>query len=272
MPDEGQASLDPFGRDEGRHVFGNVAADYTAARPEYPDRVFEILRDRCQLGPSSRILEIGAGSGQATRRLAASGASVVAVEPNVALAGRLRERLRSAPGVDVVVATFEDVELEASSFDLVAVATAFHWLDPELSLPKIASLLNPGGWLALWWNEFGDPPHPDPFHDATEPLLRNLAPGPSAGSGGMPYALDVTARTRELSSNGFSDVEHEAVRWTLLLDASQTRQLYSTYSNIARLPDTQKASILDEIQRIASVKFGDRVERRMVTPIYTAHR
>ena len=151
-------------------------------------------------------------------------------------------------------------------------ATAFHWLDPELTLPKISSLLRPGGWLALWWNEFGDPHRPDPFHVATEPLLRNLAPSPSAGSGGVPYALDVAARTRELASHGFRDVEHEAVRWTLQLDATQTRQLYATYSNIARLPDAQKATILDEIQRIASVEFGDRVERQMVTPIYTAHR
>src|SRR4029079_19150803 len=130
------------------------AASQPPGGPASPVRVFESLRDRCQLGPSSRILEIGAGSGQATRRLAASGASVVAVEPNIALAGRLRERLRSAPGVVVVVATFEDVELEPSSFDLVAVATAFHWLDPELSLPKIVSLLRRRGWLALWWNEF----------------------------------------------------------------------------------------------------------------------
>ena len=183
----------------------------------------------------------------------------------------MRARLGTARGVEVIVATFEDVDLEPSSFDLVAVATAFHWLDPELALPKISSLLRPGGWLALWWNEFGDPPRPDPFHDATEPLLRNLAPSPSAGSGGVPYALDVAARTRELSSNGFRDVEHEAVRWTLQLDATQTRQLYATYSNIARLPDAQKATILDEIQRIASVEFGDRVERQMVTPIYTAH-
>jgi SAM-dependent methyltransferase len=271
MEPEETAPLDPFGREEGRNVFGSVAAEYAAARPDYPDRVYEILRRRCRLGRSSRVLEIGTGSGQATNGLVGSGASVVAVEPNDALAGLLRAELGTAAGLEVIVAAFEDVDLSPSSFDLVAVATAFHWLDPEVSLPKIASVLRPGGWLALWWNEFGDPLHPDPFHDATEPLLRNLAQGPSTGADGVPYALDVAARIRELSKNQFRDVEYEAVRWTLHLDASQTRQLYATYSNIARLPDAQKATILDEIQRIASVEFGDRVERRMVTPIYTAH-
>jgi SAM-dependent methyltransferase len=200
-----------------------------------------------------------------------SAASVVAVEPSDALAEQLRERLATAPGLDVIVSAFEDVDLPPSSFDLVTAATAFHWLDPEVALPKIVALLRPGGWLALWWNVFGDPLLPDPFHDATEPLLRNLVTGPSFGAGGVDYALDVAVRSQELSGYGFRDVEHEAIRWTLDLDAPQARRLYATYSNIARLPDAQRAAILDEIERIADVEFGGRVERQMVTPIYTAH-
>jgi SAM-dependent methyltransferase len=263
--------MEPFGRDEGRYVFGSVAAAYTAARPEYPDRVYEVLRERCGLGPSSRILEIGAGTGLATMRLAASGATIVAVEPDDALAGQLRARLGSVRGVEVVIAAFEDVDLASSSFDLVAVATAFHWLDPERSLPKIAAALRPGGWLALWWNVFGDPDLPDAFHDATEPLLRDLVPSPSAGVARREFGLDVDARTRELSSYGFQAVEYEAVRWLLQLDASQTRQLYSTFSNIARLQPVESEAVLDEIHRVAKLEFGDRVERRMVTPMFTAH-
>ena len=272
MASEGSAALEPFGRDEGRHVFGKAAAVYAAARPDYPDRVYDILRDRCQLGPTSRVLEIGAGSGLATKRLIEAGAHVVAIEPSEALADQLSEQLKMAQGLEVIVSTFEDADLPPSSFDLVASATAFHWLDPEQALPKIATILRPGGWLALWWNVFGDPDRPDPFHDATEPFLRDLAPSPSEGAGGIPYALDVAARTSELERHGFQDVEHEAERWTLRLDGTQTRRLYETYSNIARLPDSQKESILDEIERIADVEFGGRVERQMVTPIYTAHR
>ena len=260
---------EPFARDEGRHVFGKAAAIYAAARPDYPDRVYDILRDRCQLGPTSRIVEIGAGSGQATKRLLEVGAHVVAVEPSEALAGHLRAALK-AQRLEVVVAAFEDVDLAPSSFDLVTAATAFHWLEPGQALPKIASILRPGGWLAVWWNVFGDPDRPDPFHAATEPLLRDLAPGPSAGARGLPYALDVAARTAELENHGFEDVEHEAERWTLRLDAPQTRRLYETYSNIARLPDSQREMVLAEIERIAAVEFGGRVERQMVTPVYTA--
>jgi SAM-dependent methyltransferase len=234
--------------------------------------VYDILRDRCQLGPTSRVVEIGAGSGQATRRLLEAGAHVVAVEPSEAVAEQLSARLKMAQRLQVVVSAFEDAELAPSSFDLVTAATAFHWLDPERALPKIATILRPGGWLAVWWNVFGDPDRPDPFHVATEPLLRDLAPSPSAGTGGLPFALDVAARTSELELHQFQDVEYEAERWTLRLDATQTRRLYGTYSNIARLADSQKEKILAEIERIAEAKFGGRVERQVVTSVYTAHR
>jgi SAM-dependent methyltransferase len=270
MPSDGSVRIEPFQRVEGRRVFGSVADAYDAARPGYPDRVDELLRARCRLGPSSRVLEIGAGTGHATKQLVRSGASVVAIEPDDAMAERLRAGLAWTPELEVVVAAVEDVELAPSSFDLAVAATSFHWLDPERSLPKIASALVPGGWLALWWNVFGDPDRPDPFHEATEPLLRSLVPSPGAGAGRVEYGLDVDARRRELSSNGFRDVEHEAVRWTLSLDASQTRRLYSTFSNIARLPGGQRAWVLDELGRIATMEFGDHVECPMVTPIYTA--
>ena len=272
MGSERSDPREPFARNEGRSVFGRAAAIYAAARPDYPDRVYDILRDRCHLGPTSRVLEIGAGSGQATKRLLEAGAHVVALEPSEALAAELSARLGTADRLEVVVSTFEDAELAPSSFDLVVAATSFHWLDPEQALPKIAAILRPGGWLALWWNTFGDPDRPDPFHDATEPLLRDLVPSPSAGTGGLPFALDVAARTSELETHGFQDVEHEAERWTLRLDAPQTRRLYETYSNIARLPDPQREMILDEIERIADVEFGGRVERQMVTSVYTGHR
>jgi SAM-dependent methyltransferase len=233
--------------------------------------VFDILRERCGLGPSSRVVEIGAGSGKATRRLLEAGADVVAIEPSPPLAEELRARFTTAPRLDIVGVAFEDAQVSPYSFDLVVAATAFHWLDPGPTLPKIVSIVRPGGWLALWWNVFGNPDLPDPFHDATEQILKDLEPSPSEGADGMPFALDVTARTLELEASGFENIEYEALRWTLTLDPSETRRLYATYSNIARLPSARRDAILDAIEHVAAAPFGGRVERQMVTPIYTAH-
>ncbi len=257
----------PFDRSEGRALFERTADVYTAARPPYPERVYEVLVERCGLGPRTRALDVGAGSGQATIRLLEAGATVLAVEPSPALAEELRRRA-SSERLDVVTSVFEELSLPASSFDLVIVATAFHWLDAQRSLPMMHRALRAGGWLALWWNVFGDPSVPDAFHDATLPLLSALAPSPSTGHG-TPFGLDVGPRMRQLADHGFVDVSNELMRWPLVLDADQTRRLYATYSNIARLRPELRSEVLDGIERIARERFSNRVMRDMVTALYT---
>lgn len=258
---------EPFGREEGRFVFGTAARMYALVRPGYPLRVFEVLGLRCGLGPSTRVLEIGAGTGQATVSLLASGAFVVAVEPDRALVEELKNTAGGdGPRLEIVTEPFEDTALPADGFDLVVSATAFHWIEPESGLSNVARVLRPAGWCALWWNVFGDPRAPDAFHDATDRLLRGVVPGP----GGDPYALDVDRRIADLHEHGFVDIEHEIVPWSLTLDAARVRQLYSTFSPIARLPEAVRTQLLDQLERVAAEDFGDRVERRMLTPLYTA--
>jgi hypothetical protein len=80
---------------EWRRVsFDGRTDEYRLARPAYPVRVYQVLTDRCGLGPGARLLEIGPGTGQATRELLARGADVLAVEPGARLADdRLVQRL-----------------------------------------------------------------------------------------------------------------------------------------------------------------------------------
>src|SRR5512142_2491024 len=131
-------------RSLGRSAFGADPASYDAARPAYPERVYEILRDRCGLAPGTPAFEVGPGSGIATRRLIALGADpLVAVEPDPRLAAWLRKTIHG-PALQVVEAPFEDAELPEGRFRLGCAATVFHWLDPHAALAKVARLLQPG--------------------------------------------------------------------------------------------------------------------------------
>ena len=70
-------------RSEGRALFGRDSALYERARPDYPERVYQLLVERCGLASGCRTIEVGAGSGQATKRLLELGARpLVAVEPD----------------------------------------------------------------------------------------------------------------------------------------------------------------------------------------------
>jgi len=130
-------------------VFDEVAAEYDRSRPTYPD---ELVARACRLagvGSGDSVLEVGCGSGQLTRSLVARGLDVVAVEPGKSLLS-LAERNVEGPGrVDFVNARFEDAPLAHGYFRALFSASAFHWIDPDVSWRKAARALVPGGTLAL---------------------------------------------------------------------------------------------------------------------------
>jgi SAM-dependent methyltransferase len=258
-----------FDRDEGRRVFGLDPASYDAGRPGHPDRVYEVLVERCGLRPGSRVLEIGPGTGQVTFRLLALGADLVAVEPDPQLEAFLRER--ASPRMQLVRHSLEDADLPNAAFDVAVAASSFHWVDEEIGLAQLYAALRPDGWIALWWTLFGVPDEPDAFITATSPLLEDLDASPSAGvDGAPPFALDVDARRRALDHAGFRDVRHETFRWSAAWDTAGIRALYGSFSPIARLGDDRRIRILDAVAAVADQEFGGRVTRTLVTSLYTA--
>lgn len=261
-------------RAEGRHLFGGDPALYDAARPGYPERVYVLLADRCGLAAGTRVFEVGPGPGLVTMRLLRAGAHVAAIEPDAALAAYLDDAAaREGIEVETHVSSFEQARLPEESFALGVAATSFHWLDQAAGLRRARELLAPGGWWAMWWNVFNDPGRPDPFHDATTSLFRTLGRSPTAGERGRPqFALDSEARTSDLGAAGFEDIETEVIPWTISLDTAQVRDLYATFSPIARLASEERGRILDELAAIAEDSFGGRVERAFLTAVYTSRR
>ena len=254
-------------RSEGKRVFGLDAAGYERGRPGHPERVFDVLRERCGLGPGTSVLEIGPGTGQATRRLLELGADpLVAVEPDSALAEYLSSATDGKPRV--LVATLEDAELPAANFDLAVAASSFHWVDPERGLASVQRALRPKGWWAMWWTLFGDNTRPDPFREA----IAHVVGGLTASPGGSGFSRDPEAGLTALANAGFVSCEHEIVRWSHEWNAAGIRALFATFSPIARLEESRREAILDEIARVADDDFGGRVVKPVHTPLYTARR
>jgi SAM-dependent methyltransferase len=169
-------------RSEGRRLFGADPAGYDSARPGHPDRVYEVLVERCGLARGSAVLEVGPGTGHATRRLLELGADpVVAIEPNEQLADYLETTV--GDGVEVLRATLEDADLPDAVFDLATAASSFHWVDEPVGLAAIHAALRPGGWIALWWTLFGEGGSPDEFIRATSRFSTASKRVPRRGSG-----------------------------------------------------------------------------------------
>ncbi len=135
-------------RHDQRTLFDRVAALYDATRRGYPQEVVEFMVSTASVRPGSAVLEVGCGTGQLTEQLAPYELAVTAIDIGPSMIAAARRRVRGSD-VQFEVAAFEDFQAAESSFELVASATAFHWIDPEIKFHKPARPLRPGGWLAL---------------------------------------------------------------------------------------------------------------------------
>ena len=259
--------MNPVKEIEGRSLFGFSAEGYDQVRPPYPQWMFHSLVEQLALYPGAVTLEIGAGNGLATRQLVSLGASpLTIVEPDQ----RFAPMLDFFSSATVIHEPFENSAIESGSVDLAVIATAFHWLDPIVRVRKLAQVVKPGGFVALLWNVFQNPNLPDAFQKATSGILGEL---PDSSLSSPPFALDRKAREGEfLESGEFKLTTYKESHWTFTLTGNQIRQLYSGFSNIARLPDQKRAVVLSKLVSVAEKEFGGVAERNMTSPLYIFQR
>jgi SAM-dependent methyltransferase len=251
--------------DEFASSFDRDPAGYAAGRPGYPPALFEALEERCGLGEGSEVVEIGPGTGQATAELLRRGAHVLAIEPGPALARHLLAEHAGEP-LEVSVSTFEDVTLGEGVADLVVAATSFHWVEATIALPKIMSVLRPGGFIALWWNLFYDPDQPDEFSRTIDPLFTEY------GNRESPAAVD--ARQAEywlplLRDAGFEDLTPELFPWEVEHRTDDLVALFSTFSSMRVRPPAEREQLLARIGAAVDDQFGGHVRRRYHAALYT---
>jgi SAM-dependent methyltransferase len=248
--------------------FDANATTYKRGRPPYPTVVFDLLAERCGLRPGARVLEIGAGSGLATGSLLAAGAQVVAVEPGESLAAILAAD-HACDRLEICVSDFETATL-SGDFDLAVAATALHWLDPATSTERIGRLVRPGGWLAAWWNEFGDVRRPTVFRDRLDEVYHDLLPAETGYRESRSHVLDTDRWRKQLTAGGFfDDVSVEIIEWQQTLTPQTARDLWSTFPNIAELAPPDRAQFLARLGSIIDELGGHVVDPRL-TVIYTA--
>jgi ubiquinone/menaquinone biosynthesis C-methylase UbiE len=124
--------------------FSAVAEAYAARRPSYPDELFDHLSALCLR--TELAWDCGAGSGQASLPLARAFRRVIATDSSRAMLARAVRHER----VVYVVATAEACPLDSATADVVTVAQALHWFNPESFYREVERVLAPGGILAVW--------------------------------------------------------------------------------------------------------------------------
>lgn len=230
-------------RDRAR-LFGQEAERYDRCRPSYPDAVIDELLGRKPVGLD--VLDVGCGTGIASRQMAERGANVLGVEVAPQMAGIARRY-----GVAVEVAAFEDWNAAGRTYDRVVSAQAWHWLDLPVSTAKAASVLRPGGRLCLIWSAGC---HPDDLADVLSDTYLRLFP--TVGSPGFGYAASRptdrrTGLTSELQAiaaePALGTATEDWLSWTREYDRDEWLELLQTRSDHLALDVAVRRRLLDEV-------------------------
>ncbi|MFD4229986.1 class I SAM-dependent methyltransferase [Streptomyces sp. NPDC058545] len=239
--------------------FDRAAAQYAAARPGYPPALFttvEELTGRPLRG--ARTLDIGAGTGIATRLLHDRGAHVTAVEPGPGMAAELH---RSLPQIPIVRGDGNRLPFATASADLITYAQSWHWTDQVLAAPEALRVLRPGGALALWWNVSD---HSVPWVAEQDARLRRFF-GADDGAHGSPV------RSRDLPAGlGFV---HRTVPWTRRVPLDTHLANLGSHSAFLVLGDEPTRRFLTEERvRLAELFPDGTVEESYVVDLSVATR
>lgn len=251
-----------------RDGFDEVAELYDRARPGYPDDLFDELA--AVLPRSPVVIEVGPGTGQATKGLVARGAKVTAVELGANLAAVLA---RNVPTVDVIVGPFETVDLAPGAFDAVVAASSYHWVPPEARMTKPADLLRPGGYLALIAiNQVASPADRGFFDEVHHVFSRHGLPGTHDP---VPTHEDLVPSFVDeiVGSPEFEEPLVHRYRWDQRYTARGYTELKRTDSNSRAMADPEaRDAMLTEVEALIDASYDGWIVRPITASLVLARR
>ncbi|WP_327001736.1 class I SAM-dependent methyltransferase [Dactylosporangium sp. NBC_01737] len=196
--------------------------------------------------PVRTALEIGAGTGKATRLFARPGTVVTATDPDGAMLAELRKHVPA--DVKTVRAAFEDLPT-GQRHDLVFAAAALHWTSPQGRWSRMAALVEPGGVFASFGGPFkpADPAVEETVRAARAPFLASdEIPSPDGTPEGHAMQWPGTELQR---SDGFDDVRQCVIERRVTVSAADYVGHLSTVSAYLELPVAVRAQVYDHIER-----------------------
>jgi ubiquinone/menaquinone biosynthesis C-methylase UbiE len=122
--------------------FGKVHEAYTSARQLFPEEVMNYIWSEIAID-SPQILDVGCGTGIATRQLHERGAKVLGIDIDAAM---IEEAKKTSPDdIAYFVAPTHSLPFQNKQFDSVTAFSSFHWFKDKTSLLEIKRVLRENG-------------------------------------------------------------------------------------------------------------------------------
>lgn len=131
--------------------YGTLSENYAKARREYPDEVLDYLWTFLTI-PQPKILDIGCGTGIASRQLAKREAAVTGLDRDSAM---IEQAQKENDDIEYIIAEAERLPFQDAIFDVVTAFSSFHWTDHITALQEIKRVLRNNGVVFIANKEDG---------------------------------------------------------------------------------------------------------------------
>lgn len=229
--------------------FNQIPEQYDRCRPVYVDRLYRDIFAAKKLNCSSRVLEIGIGTGQATLPILKTGCFLTAVELGSQLAEYAEQKFSKYPKFELKNTAFQEYEGKPETFDLIFSATAFHWIPEEIGYPKVYELLKSGGVFARFANRpYGDKSRPE-LYQAIQEIYSVYLPNTVFRNREFGEA-DARAYIEIAGRYGFVDRSFRLYRRTRDFTAEEYTALLGTYSDHLAIGESRRKKFFAEIRSV----------------------
>ncbi|MGH7893328.1 MAG: class I SAM-dependent methyltransferase [Candidatus Binatia bacterium] len=221
--------------------FRRQASTYGQFRRDYSPALYDAIAARTGPGGGRLALDVGCGPGFVATALARRRWRAVGVD----FSWPMLSQARAAHGeLSLLQARGEAMPVGSGRAALVTCGTAFHWLQPLPALDEFARVLEPGGWVALFWR----------YAVAGQPHMQAIREGLGAIGVTLPDAYDELRvhAPRPFGGSVFVDPCEERIGTVLEFTAASFCGYVSTVEFLRRLSADRHAEFLDRLaERVA---------------------
>ena len=226
-------------------TFDSAALDYDKSRPTYRKEIYEDIMHYKPINSDSNVLEIGVGTGKASRPILDTRCHFIGLEPGEQLAGLARNRYKDYENFSLFPQTLQDFVSPDRLFDLVYAATAFHWIPEDYGYNRVFGLLKPGGAFARFAYHAGPDRGRGALTEEIQELYHKYMRTESKPAGFSD--ADAQKLAERALAYGFVDVRHTLYHTTKNFTADEYMALLRTYPDHMKIETADRKKLFEGI-------------------------
>jgi len=255
--------------------FDKNVNSYEKYRPTYCVELYQNVIDYAKFGNGKFAIEVGCGTGQATKPFLDTGGHVTAFEIGANLADYTQNKFFDYKNLTVIAKPFEYFPFEENSVDFVFAATSFHWVsnieNGEPGYPLAHKILKPDCVLACWWNTpipcYENPKLKKEMQDVYNKYAPEIAHNETADEFEQTYIKRCVHIAWRHWQNGFYGAIFNLYHTYRTFSADNYIGLLHTYSDHMNLSEDTRTALFDAIYNIITkhgeIIIQDRIDLHM---------